>query len=142
MIERGLVVGTRAVGAVDGLLEREIRIRQLGDVQVERERLAERQPDCTRQLQLGLVKIVGGGGRPLRLRVQLHFGAQDVDAGDETALFKVDRLPVERLRRFLLGPRRLGARQRGEGLNVEIGGDMNDEVAGAMVGASRRVDIV
>ena len=60
-----------------------------------------------------------GDGRALRLRVQLHFGAQHVDPGNDAALLEVDRLVVERVGGLLLRARGVGARRRGQRLNVE-----------------------
>jgi hypothetical protein len=37
-------------------------------------------------LQLGLLKIIVSGDRPLSFGSQPHFGANHVDAGDDAAL--------------------------------------------------------
>ena len=93
-LERRLVIGPRLVA------ERRRRRRStclasaVRQRRIELESLAERQADHARQLQLRLLEVVDGHRRPLRLRAQLDFGAQHVDAGDEAVLLQVERLLV------------------------------------------------
>jgi hypothetical protein len=94
---------------LDRLLERDVWRRQPRQVFIEGEILTERQADRARELQLRFLELVRRCGRALSLPAQLHFGAQHVDAGDQTVFFQIHRLIVEGLCRLLLGPRRLGA---------------------------------
>ena len=51
----------------------------------------------TRQLQLALLKIVLGSGRPLPFGRQTNFGANHIDAGDDAALPQRLRLAMQRV---------------------------------------------
>ena len=91
-----------------------------GSCGIEIEALAERQADHAGELQLHLLEFIDRIGGALRLRAELHLGAQHVDAGDDAALFQVDRLLVQGPRRLLLGARGVGARGGGQGLTNRL----------------------
>ena len=132
-LERGQIVGPRLVGALERLIQRHLRDvhrRQLGG---QREGLSQRQSDEPRQLKLRLLELVSRGRDALAFGAELHFGAQDVDAGHDPTLLQVRGLLEERPRRVHLRPGGVDARRRGERLRVRHGRDEDDEIAGAPV---------
>ena len=130
-LERRLVVRTRRVGQRHRGVDRDVGHRQVGQLRIELEPLAERQADDARQLQLRFLEFVDGVAGPLGLRAELHFGAQHVDAGDDAALFQIERLLVQRAGGLLLRARRIGAGRRGERLHEQVARDVDDVVARA-----------
>ena len=73
-------------------LQRDVGSRQCRQLVDQRERLAGRQTDDPRQLQLGLLGVVLCGGGALTLRTDLQLCAQHVDAGDEASGLQIGRL--------------------------------------------------
>ena len=109
------------------------------DLLTELEQLSRGQTDHSRELQLGLLEVVGCGGHTLALGDHSHFGTNDVDPGDQSTLPQTDRLLMKRRRRFELGASGHRASLGCQRLQIQIRGNQDDQIArAARLNALRR----
>ncbi len=129
-LARGQEIGARLEGGLQRAFERDDLVqRRIRNAIGQRERLSDRQADRARQLQFRLLELVFDPNRSLTLVLQLHLGAQHVNAGDQTGLFHVVRLPVERVGRILLRLCGFDAAGARDGFEVEVDRDQRYQVS-------------
>ena len=139
---RGLEVGAVAHRARGGLLGGDRRRRHERHRVGQAEALPEREADGAGERQLLLGRVLLGHDQPLPLRLRLHVGPQDLDAGAEARRAPVAREAEEGLRGLELRASGGDPRLAGHGLEVELAAGEHHEVAGARLVLPRRLERV
>src|SRR5262249_25444355 len=91
------------------------------------ERLRLRQADCARKVQFLFSQVAFRSNHALPLCLKLHLGPEHIDSRHHSALAEVHCPVINRLRRSKLSVRSIHAAAGGNGFQVQIGCDEDDE---------------